>query len=66
MKDSYKGYRVGDRIRMLDCTDPYAPIASGTEGVIVHIDDAGTLHMKWDNGRTLGVVLGEDIVEKVR
>ena len=40
MKDSYKGYRVGDRVRMLDCTDPYAPIASGSMKVAVRGPDA--------------------------
>lgn len=24
------------------------------------VDDVGTLHMRWDNGRTLGIVPGED------
>lgn len=24
------------------------------------MDDVGTLHMKWDNGCSLGVVYGED------
>lgn len=37
----------------------------GEKGTIDRIDDMGTLHMQWDSGRTLGVVLGEDEVEKV-
>ena len=32
------------------------PIPNETEGIIVSVDDMGTLHVKWDNGRTLGVV----------
>ena len=65
MKEEYMGFRVGDRLRMVSCTDPYAPILPGQKGTIDHIDDIGTLHMTWDNGRTLGVVVGEDEVEKV-
>ena len=40
--------------------DPYAPIAPGTEGEVDFVDDIGTIHMKWDNGRALGIVPGED------
>lgn len=29
----------------------------GTQGVIKCIDDAGTIHVKWDNGSYLGIVL---------
>ena len=30
-----------------------------------HVDDAGTIHMKWDNGRTLGLVPVEDQFRKL-
>lgn len=65
MKDSYMGYRLGERLRMVHCADPYAPILPGTKGTIDYIDDMNTLHMSWDNGRTLGVCLDEDVVEKI-
>ena len=65
MKESYRGYRPGDRLRMVYCTDPYDPVPAGTEGTVDHIDDMGTLHMRWDNGRTLGVCLEEDEVERI-
>lgn len=50
----------GTRIRLIEMKDPYAPVPPGAEGVVTAVDDIGTLHMKWDNGRTLGVVPGED------
>jgi len=37
------------------------PIPPQTEGTVDHIDGIGTLHVKWDNGRTLGVIPNEDI-----
>lgn len=50
---------------MIECKDPYAPIKPGSKGTIDYIDDIGTLHMTWDDGRTLGVCLEEDVVELV-
>ena len=65
MKEEYRGYRPGDRVQMVERNDPYAPILPGEKGAIAHIDDTGTLHMRWDDGRTLGVCLEEDTVRKV-
>lgn len=53
-------YPVGTRIEMLYSSDPFDPIPPGTRGTVALIDDGGTLHMKWDNGRTLGLIVGED------
>lgn len=53
-------YPVGTRIELVQMEDPYAPVESGMQGTVKNVDDAGTLHMKWDNGRTLGIVPGED------
>lgn len=63
--NEYQGYRPGDRIQMVECQDRHAPIMPGEKGTIDRIDDMGTLHMRWDNGRTLGVCLDEDEVRKV-
>ena len=62
MKDNYP---PGTRIRLLSMDDPYAPIPSGTKGTVVHVDDAAQIHMKWDNGRTLAIVPGEDSFRKL-
>ena len=53
-------YPPGTRIRLNSMNDPYAPVTPGTEGVVDVVDDDGQLHMKWDNGRTLAIVPGED------
>ena len=53
-------YPAGTRIRLDYMDDPYAPIPSGTEGVVQAVDDAGQLIMHWDNGRSLSLIPGED------
>lgn len=58
-----KQYPVGTKVRMLHMTDPFEPIASGTVGTVAYVDDAGSVHMKWQNGRTLAFIPGEDTVE---
>ena len=53
-------YPKGTRVRLNSMSDPYAPVEPGTEGSVEMVDDAGQLLMKWDNGRTLALVPGED------
>lgn len=53
-------YPVGTRIRLNHMSDPQA-VPDGTEETVIHVDDIGQIGMKWDNGRTLSLVPGEDI-----
>lgn len=56
-------YAPGTRIELQHMEDPQ-PVPNGTRGSVAYVDDAGTIHMKWDNGRTLGLVPGEDQFRK--
>ena len=58
-------YPKGTRIRLNSMSDPYAPVEPGTEGSVEMVDDAGQLLMKWDNGRTLALIPGEDSFRKL-
>ena len=53
-------YPAGTRIRLNHMDDPYAPVPDGTVGEVQYIDDAGNIHMIWQNGRTLSLIEGVD------
>ena len=49
-------YPEGTRICLDSMDNDPRPIPPGTKGIVQFVDDAGTLHCKFDNGRTLGVI----------
>ena len=51
--------KKGMRIRMISMEDQHG-VDEGLEGTIEGVDDLGTLHVKWDDGRMLGVIPGID------
>ena len=32
------------------------PVLPGTVGEVTHIDDAGSIHMRWENGSSLALI----------
>lgn len=58
-------YPPGTRIELISMTDPYAPVPEGTRGTVKFVDSMGTIFPEWDNGRSLGVVPGEDSFRKL-
>lgn len=56
---------VGKRVRLIRMNDPQAP-PRGTEGEITIVDCMGTIHVKWDNGSSLGLIDGEDAYEIIK
>jgi hypothetical protein len=44
---------------MIEMVDEVNPIENGMEGVITHVG-GGVINVRWDNGRNLGVIIGED------
>ena len=58
-------YPAGTRIRLIHMDDPYAPVLKGTTGTVVSVDDAGNIHMNWDNGRTLAICPEVDSFTKI-
>lgn len=63
IKEIKEKYISGVRIKLLKTIDDERPIEAGTIGKVDHVDDMGTIHMIWDNGRTLGLIPNEDKFE---
>ena len=66
VNDIKERYPEGTRI-VLDYMgeDPH-PIEPGTRGTVRHVDDIGTVHCDFDNGRRLGLVPGEDSFHRIK
>lgn len=62
MKDNYP---PGTRIMLLQMGNDPRPIEPNTKGTVQAVDDMGTLHCAFDNGRSLGIVPGEDSFRKL-
>lgn len=50
---------------LLGMGDDPRPIESGTRGTVRFVDDMATVHCDFDNGRSLGLVYGEDRYRKL-
>jgi hypothetical protein len=62
-------YPAGTRICCDDMPDDPQPIPHGTCGTVMGVDDAGQLMIKWDNGRSLSIILEIDsfhVVEETK
>ena len=55
-----KAYPSGTRIVLNSMGNDPRPIESGTRGTVAVVDDIGTVHCDFDNGRRLGLIEGED------
>lgn len=57
---------VGDRVRLIAMCQDRCPVPPGTLGTVWAVDALGTVHVVWDNGRSLGLVPGVDRYERVQ
>lgn len=58
-------YPKGTRVELVHMDDPYTKLQPGDQGTVNHVDDIGTIFVRWDIGSGLGVAYGEDRIKKV-
>lgn len=59
-----RDYPAGTRIELVRMDDVQAPPV-GTNGTVRGVDDTGSLLVSWDNGNSLNVIYGIDLVRKL-
>lgn len=58
-------YPEGCRVELIEMNDSYREMPPGLQGTVTSVDDAGIVHVNWDNGSSLGVAYGEDSIKRV-
>jgi Domain of unknown function (DUF4314) len=51
---------AGRRVRLVRTTDEHTSLRPGAVGTVSLVDSVGTIHVRWDDGSTLGLIPGED------
>ena len=59
-------YTPGCRVELTKMSDPYrTDLVPGCQGTVTAVDDAGSIHVKWDIGSSLAVIFGEDACRRI-
>jgi len=56
-------YKAGTRVELVQMDDPYPKLKKGDKGTVLFVDDAGGVHIQWDNGSTLAALRGVDEIK---
>ena len=59
-------YTKGTKIHLVSMRDDFGSRLNGLTGVVDHVDDAGQIHMNWENGSCLALIPGVDIFEIIQ
>ena len=58
-------YPAGTRVQLDHMGNDPCPVPDGTKGTVTAIDDAGTVFVDFDNGRSIGVCPEADSFHKI-
>ena len=60
-----ENYPPGTKLLLIHMGDDPFPVEAGMRATVEHVDDIGTLHCVFENGRHLGIIPGEDSFRKL-
>jgi len=58
-------YPKGTKVELIEMDDPYRNMPAGLRGTVIAVDDIATVHVRWENGSTLGAAYGVDRIRKI-
>lgn len=58
-------YPAGCTVVLEQMSDPYREMPAGMTGKVIHVDDAGGIHVDWSNGSTLAAIHGFDRIRRI-
>ena len=58
-------YPEGCTVVLERMCDPYREMPVGMTGKVIHVDDAGGIHVAWINGSTLAALHGIDRIRRI-
>lgn len=58
-------YPEGCTVVLEQMSDPYRDMSAGMTGKVIHVDDAGGIHVAWSNGSTLAAIHGVDRIRRI-
>ena len=59
-----KDFTPGTKVVLEEMSDPYRNMPEGLKGTVMHVDDAGGIHIQWENGSSLAALYGIDRIKK--
>ena len=59
-----KEFPQGTKVKLIKMNDVQSP-EPATIGFVIGVDDIGTIHVQWETGGVLGLIVGEDEFEKL-
>ena len=66
LKKLREEYPAGCKVELIEMSDPYRDMPPGLKGEVRFVDDAGGVHIVWENGSSLAAIIGIDRIKRIQ